>query len=61
MKIDLTEEELKYLLGCLKWNKYNFEQKPFSECMNKQEVLDKMSNLINKIKLGAKKCRRNRV
>ena len=50
VKFELKEEEAIYLIECLKWNKYNFEQKPSNQCFDKEKDLEKMAVLINKIK-----------
>lgn len=57
VKMELAEGELDFLLECLKWNKYHYEEKwdtkSYGKMPNlssiKQENIDKMNDLINKL------------
>lgn len=56
VKVELTGEEIIFLLECLKWNKYHYKEKWDTKSYGrdpnlypiKEKNIDKMNDLINK-------------
>jgi hypothetical protein len=45
----LTKEDINFILKCMEWNKYNFEQKMEKDCLDKKGTLERIREIMNKL------------
>jgi len=50
----IKRKDVDFILDCLKWNKWQYSLKPPEECWNQQDNIDKMNEIINKLKEAKK-------
>jgi len=50
----IKRKDINFILECLHWNKYNYSQKQSTECYHKEETLNKMCDIENKLKEAIK-------
>jgi len=51
----IKRKDINFVLDCMNWNKYTFSQKPSDECYDKRGTLDKMDDVMDRLKEAIKK------
>lgn len=50
----IKRKDIDFILNCMHYNKYNFSQKPSDVCYNKQGTIDRMNDIVNRLKEAIK-------
>ena len=48
----ITKKDLKFIIECMRWNKFHFTPKDPKDCFNKSETLKRIEDIIWKLKGG---------